>query len=734
MLLKKFVLDNYKQHTHRELEIQGNLVGVIGRNGTGKSNLLGGLQFGFGGEQPGSKREDLLCWGAAEGSVNLELEHNGVAGHIRRNLHNTKAEFKFGDEKYSGITKVSDGIVDHLGLDKDLLKQAVFVRQAEIDSVLFEDPRARELSFQKLCGLGAAAKVHQRLGEILSSISNPPDYDSQIAESRQKHGEMHSRLKELEKSHTLALEKRNTVASQEELQAQLSTQEVMRGTLRKIGEVRETAQRSDRRIAECNTALKLLHIPEGDISQLDQRIQDINSYIYNAQQYEQAVEKWKAAGTALVTLTENKPAAGEPPYTPEQIREMKEREADLTRQRDEAIGNAKFYGSLIEALRGKLEEGMECPVCGGRLTDPSRLEKLESSAKSKAEAAVVDGPKADAAAAELSRFEQQQASQLAAYEARYTSLEEQYEQHDAALKQMQKPDSDLRSLIIQLEEVKNTRNDILKKTTYRTEQETSRKNAEEILNSAKTELDELEKNLREQFQGIYDKLSNDGVNGALAYIEETMTATGAALADVRQLDQQTAQLGGMIAELGKSLDMAEKNIGKLEHKQAQQKEYREALKVLEDVRSWFHYGNGPHTLSTSVLAEMTEDVNGFLAQFAAPYSVIHDEDALGFKCIFHDGRTMPASGPLDASYLSGGEKIQLAISFRFASYCMFAGKLGLLSLDEPTVYLDDNNVGRFCSLLERIREIAQQMNLQVFIATHERAVIPFLDSVIDLNA
>ena len=77
--------------------------------------------------------------------------------------------------------------------------------------------------------------------------------------------------------------------------------------------------------------------------------------------------------------------------------------------------------------------------------------------------------------------------------------------------------------------------------------------------------------------------------------------------------------------------------------------------------------------------------------------------------------------------------MQLAVSFRFGSYCMFANKLGLLSLDEPTVYLDDANVGRFCNLLERVKEVAQQMNLQVIIATHERAVMPFMDTVIDLT-
>jgi DNA repair exonuclease SbcCD ATPase subunit len=127
-------------------------------------------------------------------------------------------------------------------------------------------------------------------------------------------------------------------------------------------------------------------------------------------------------------------------------------------------------------------------------------------------------------------------------------------------------------------------------------------------------------------------------------------------------------------------------------------------------------------------------VNNFLGQFSAPFSVLQSTEALGFKCIFHDGRTMPVDGPPDAYHLSGGQKIQLAIAFRFASYCMFASKLGLLSLDEPTVYLDDQNIGAFCTLLGKVKDVARKMNIQVLIASHERAIIPFIDTLIDLNS
>lgn len=83
--------------------------------------------------------------------------------------------------------------------------------------------------------------------------------------------------------------------------------------------------------------------------------------------------------------------------------------------------------------------------------------------------------------------------------------------------------------------------------------------------------------------------------------------------------------------------------------------------------------------------------------------------------------------------LSGGQKIALAVAFRFAVYMMFAGKLGLLSLDEPTAYLDDETIARFADLLGKIREIAANMGVQILLATHEHGVMGSVDQTITIG-
>ena len=64
---------------------------------------------------------------------------------------------------------------------------------------------------------------------------------------------------------------------------------------------------------------------------------------------------------------------------------------------------------------------------------------------------------------------------------------------------------------------------------------------------------------------------------------------------------------------------------------------------------------------------------------------------------------------------------------------MFADDVGLLSLDEPTVFLDSQHIAQFSGLIQRIREIAQELDLQVLMATHEQGVLGSVDSIIELS-
>jgi DNA repair exonuclease SbcCD ATPase subunit len=319
----------------------------------------------------------------------------------------------------------------------------------------------------------------------------------------------------------------------------------------------------------------------------------------------------------------------------------------------------------------------------------------------------------------------------ATFQQQYAQLSGQLAQATQYLQRQTVTTDDMQALQAELARLTAARQALINLITTRTSAETAYqqrmlacKDYEQRLRSAyenATTVGVTEQMLAEDAQTVVQ-----GLRTASASWEQAQSV-------LQGLDTDLARLDGTVKELSGTLATLDKTIAGLEYKRSTQQVHRDVVATMTRVRDWFHYGNGPHTLSSSVLGAMNQDVNKFLGQFTAPFTVEPSSDSLGFRCHFTDGRMLPPDGAPDATMLSGGQKIQLAIAFRFAAYCMFASKLGLLSLDEPTVYLDSNNVGRFCDLLQQIKRVAQGMNLQVLIATHERGVIPFVDTVIDLS-
>lgn len=133
MILKRVTLENYCQHAGRTVEIQGNLIAIVGSNGRGKSNFLGAIQFALTGEQPGKTKDSLVHWGAKDGKVTLEFELDGKPGRIVRPILSPKVVLAYDGQEVTGITAVAKALEERLGIDKDLVRQSVFVRQKEID-------------------------------------------------------------------------------------------------------------------------------------------------------------------------------------------------------------------------------------------------------------------------------------------------------------------------------------------------------------------------------------------------------------------------------------------------------------------------------------------------------------------------------------------------------------------------------------------------------------------------
>lgn len=427
----------------------------------------------------------------------------------------------------------------------------------------------------------------------------------------------------------------------------------------------------------------------------------------------------------------DEPPDVDPPYTPEQLQELSEAYQAAQTASAAAQAELALYVDLKQRVTG-LEAGAECPVCGGEVKDPTHVEKCVKLSQEKAAAINVAEPQAASQMAHsaVQTHERSIAEAKTQWAAQYKTLLSTYTDADALLKQALQPSAtavELQQLLVAAE-ARHTAAvaDVTEVAKLKAQIEAATQSLEQLNN----ELADLGKRASD-LPDVAEKLAESQAV-AEAYVQSQQAGRTESLTQAQALDQQLAQLQGMISELRIAAEQLDKTISELEFKQAQQGALRKAFTVLSNVRDWFHYNNGPKTLSNSILQDMTASVNDFLGQLGAPFTVTGNEDSLGFNCVFHDGRPMPIEGKMDAHHLSGGQRMQLAIAFRLASYCMFAGRLGLLSLDEPTTYLDEQNVGHFCSLLPKLKEVAKAMDLQILIATHAKDVLPHMDTLVNL--
>jgi len=101
-----------------------------------------------------------------------------------------------------------------------------------------------------------------------------------------------------------------------------------------------------------------------------------------------------------------------------------------------------------------------------------------------------------------------------------------------------------------------------------------------------------------------------------------------------------------------------------------------------------------------------------------------DED-LNFVAEFDNGYVTRAAR------LSGGQKIVASTAFRLSMANTFARSVDLLVLDEPSNYLDSENITHLQQLMIKLQDSA--VVSQMIIVTHERALMGFFDRTIELN-
>jgi exonuclease SbcC len=157
-------LENIRSHVKTEIPFAPGFNCLVGGLGRGKSSVLYAIDFALFGEPLGRSYDYLLREGAQNGSISLTFAHGGKNYRILRTLQRQDGNISqdmeqlklFEEDKLIASTK-NEAVVEQLkattGLDKELFREIVWVRQERLKELLDMTPRQRQKKMDQLFGL-----------------------------------------------------------------------------------------------------------------------------------------------------------------------------------------------------------------------------------------------------------------------------------------------------------------------------------------------------------------------------------------------------------------------------------------------------------------------------------------------------------------------------------------------------------------------------------------------------
>jgi exonuclease SbcC len=146
--------------------------------------------------------------------------------------------------------------------------------------------------------------------------------------------------------------------------------------------------------------------------------------------------------------------------------------------------------------------------------------------------------------------------------------------------------------------------------------------------------------------------------------------------------------------------------------------------LCERARMLLHRDNLPNMVAQAYMKSLNAHLEHYLEVFDVPFRARMMEDT-SIVCQFGK-REIPAGR------LSGGQRVALGLTWRFAVHALFVNHLGLMILDEPTVFLDRDRVDSVYKLLEKVKSYSKSAELQVLVSTHEGGLAGAFDQVMTI--
>jgi DNA repair exonuclease SbcCD ATPase subunit len=707
MQLLRLEVRNWCQHKHRVCTFTRGLVAIIGRIGSGKSNLLGAICWLLTGENPnaGVKAENVsqLSADGEPAHAILEFEHAGHLVVVTRHLLPEKEPATLlvdGTEIARGDKAVTAQIEKLLGIDSKFMSRFVIVAQNEIFAFIEDGATEVDKFFQKLFGTASAEKCHDLISKQLNKLAIP-----EIAESS---AQLAAALPEFDQK-LAAIEAEIAVLPTLDvfLNAQAGQQKIMNDWKQRTAWAAELSAVEQQLTSNAQNQQQLTEACEqyaADLAALKEAIAGNAESHTNAKvalshlaTYRQIAAARATAKTRLAEIAKIIADNPEPEAPSEE-----ERTAAIA-----AVQAAEFELKQTESFVDTFvtSNTANCPTCHTPVTNlAAEIEKAQKAIPELTE-----------------KMEKARKTMTRALSAISRKTQWQTENQKLQAEQAQLADS-LKSFA-EISAPELSEDELVQLVSNH-----------ENLQKAYAEIEPLAQRAREKLatltgtiaaldgskQKLLTSITGLKVTAAEAMIAETTLTTLSEQYRQRQgKEQLKTQLQFEREKLVARIDAIRADEQKAD---ALRRWESTAVVAKEALRA------APRLVAQRNLQKLETAINELLQIFSVDFFVkAATDDTPAFIAEFFDGRKQPAKR------LSYGQKTVLALAFRVAVNALFAEEIGLLALDEPTAYLDQQRIKALAPVLEKLRELSTARGLQCLLVTHETSLSHLFESAVELD-
>jgi DNA repair exonuclease SbcCD ATPase subunit len=706
--LKKVLLENVCQFSRLEHTFHPGLTGIVGPNGSGKSNLVKAVYFALTGDfrNAGVKAANVAQLGEGKRSaVTLWLEHEGVDVEVVRGLAGARTSLKVDErpELVLGDLAVTSAIMEILDTDAKLLGEHVFVPQLQMTDFINAGPADRARTYQRLFGTDECEAVHAFVTRVLDrelALAEVPDLDAVRGRISANGGRMHAAIARLDR-----LDEDIEVAAAREKTSRAIIARDDRVTVL-AGEIAATHAKLRGLTEQCNAQTVARKQEAESLETLEAALHESSSDAEAAKltlATWRAVEARRARAAVLAKRRARLEADIRPPPDPPAESSIPV-DAFGREGGREALSARKAWltGYIATFAAGKAE----CPTCGQPVP---RLDRTLADYRAELADVEVRHAAADAELQAYWAYHEQSRAYEVWREKHLRDMADLVVDEDALGAEPDDGDEvDAGTLQAIVDVVNDLRRDIIRVGKRH-----------EVAVAAEAHLS----GQCDQLLVHHNSLSAEAAE--ITVPAEVVVRARDQIAELESLRAERERALGEAEELARTLD-SDEDMARRYAATATRNETVQALRAgAEQVLAVTHRNAAPRLVSEARLAAMIGDVDDHLEMFDSDFSVRPGQD-LSFVADFADGRSQAGDR------LSPGQQGVLALAFWVAVNSLYAGKIGFLSLDEPTASLDRQNLGALEIALRRLRELSESEGLQCLLVTHEPSFAPLFDDVLQL--